>query len=52
MDSMYDRDMRDQWENSLLGVRFWEDATKHVEQLTAGERKGMFLHVLTCAASS
>ncbi|KAI2696304.1 hypothetical protein CBS147317_9236 [Penicillium roqueforti] len=45
MDSMYDRDMRDQWENSLLGVRFWEDATKHVEQLTAGERKALPPHL-------
>lgn len=38
--------MREHWENSLLGVQFWEDATRHAEHLARSERQGMFLLVL------
>ncbi|CAG8894138.1 unnamed protein product [Penicillium egyptiacum] len=46
MDNVYERAMREHWENSLLGIQFWEDATKRGEELARSETQGMSLHML------
>jgi hypothetical protein len=45
MDNMYEADMHKQWNDSLLGVRFWEDATRYAERLARRETQGMFCSI-------
>ncbi|KAJ5355606.1 hypothetical protein N7517_010215 [Penicillium concentricum] len=41
MDHLYERDMHEHWKNSLMGVQFWEHATRQAERLAEIERQAL-----------
>ncbi|CAI7596830.1 unnamed protein product [Penicillium glandicola] len=41
MDNMRERDMHGQWDTCLMTADFWEDATRHAEQLARSERQAL-----------
>ncbi|KAJ5209910.1 hypothetical protein N7472_000049 [Penicillium cf. griseofulvum] len=41
MDNLYEADMHEQWKDSLMGVQFWEDATRDAERLARNETQAL-----------
>ncbi|KAJ6185217.1 hypothetical protein N7519_006518 [Penicillium mononematosum] len=41
MDNVNERQMREHWDTSLLGAQFWQDATRHADELARNETQAL-----------